>query len=177
MPTAKKKAAPGSNTTKNAGADSAKMEDHANAAFSTMNSFAEQGRAQFESVMSAFTENSETAREHGEEALEAFRATFEATTAKAQEASAEAAELVQEDIAGAVDFAQQLSSAKSVADAIEIQRTYWNSVFETGLERTQKATEAFVETARETADPMNKSFGAFAALTPSMSAFFPISAK
>jgi len=177
MATAKKKAAPRAAAPKAAEQASAQFDDQAEAAFSIFNSFTEQARGQFESTFGSFNENIETAREQGEEAMAALRETLEINAAKTQEVSAETAELVREDFAGAVDFAQQLAGAKSVADAIEIQSTYWNGVFETGLERTQKATETFVETARASAEPMNKTFGAFSAMTPSMAAFFPFSAK
>lgn len=174
MATAKKKAAPNAKPASDA---TAQFEDHAEAAFSTINTFAEQARGQFETAFGAFSENADVAREQGEEALAAMRQTFEVTAEKAQNASAEAAGLVREDIAGAVDFAQQLASATSIPAALEIQRTYWNGVFETNLLRTKKATETFVDAARDSAEPVNKTVGAFAAMTPSMTAFFPFSAK
>lgn len=138
-------------------------------------SFAATARDQFDTLFTAFNEQAETFRGQSEEFAETVRSNFEAAQSRFQSTSAEIMNAAREDLAGAVDFANELARAKTVADALEIQRTYWTGVFETRVERARGYANAAVETARESFEPFTKPYAGFVA--PSFEKFFPFAAK
>ena len=91
--------------------------------------------------------------------------------------SADALTAARDEMTEAVEFANSLARAKTVADALELQRGYWTKLFETRVERARAATEASVEATREMFDPINRSFAAAFSMTPSFDKFFPFGSK
>ena len=116
-------------------------------------------------------------RGKSEEMLSAMRETFEAAQEKMQAYSAEAMTLARDDMKEAVDFANELARAKTVTDALEIQRAYWSRFFETRVERTRAFTQDSVEFAREAMEPLNKTFAAPFSFAPGFEKFFPFPTK
>ena len=144
--------------------------------FATADDFANAAHEQMETLMTAFTGNSEEMREKAEAMNEEFRARFEKTQQHVSEMNNELMEAARTEMSDAVQFANDLTQAKSVADALEIQRGYFSKLFETRMERAREMTENSVALARETATPAN---GAFAPYfdTKAFEKFFPFSAK
>ncbi len=116
-------------------------------------------REQFDTMMQAFTGNSEEMREKAEEAFGEMRTRFEATQKRAADINANLVEAAQTEASEAVQFANDLVKANSFTDALDIQRNYWTNLFETRVERTRKLTEATVESARENLTPVSSDFG------------------
>jgi len=129
-------------------------------------------RDQFEQVVSVFNENAETLRAQSEDALETVRENFTAAQERFEAANRELADATREEIADAVDLVNDLGRAKTVADAMEIQRDYWTNLFEARVERSREMTETSVKATREAFEPINKSMSAFGA-TASFEKLFP----
>ena len=121
---------------------------------------ADQARSQFERLYTNFNDQAETLRGQTDELMQTVRANVETTQAHLKSVNAELVEAARTEIAEAVDFANELARAKTVADALEIQRTYWTRLFETRVERVRGLTNSSVEVARETIEPFSKSFAA-----------------
>lgn len=147
----------------------------AKAADEATQTFAATARDQFDTLFTAFNDQAEAFRDQSEEFAETVRSNLEAAQSRFQSTGAELMNAAREDLAGAVEFANELARAKTVAEALEIQRNYWTGVFETRVERTRGFTNAAVETARESFEPFSKSYAAFTA--PSFEKFFPFAAK
>ncbi|MBI1392730.1 MAG: hypothetical protein GC152_08320 [Alphaproteobacteria bacterium] len=141
--------------------------------------FAGAARDQYETLLSAFNENAEEFQGRAREAFDASRESFETARAHLQDAGAEMMDAARQEMTDAVDFASEISRAKSVGEALEIQRDYWTRLFEGRMERTRSMAQASVEAMRETAEPIQRSMRAgfgdqgFAG----MSAFFPFAKK
>lgn len=149
----------------------AKSASPANDAFGEGDVFST-GQAQ--SFMNAFSMNAETFREQAEDVAAAVRGNFEQTQSRLQAVSADLMTAAREEATEAIAFVTDLSKAKSVGDALEIQRTYWTNLFETRVERAREMTKASVEAARESLEPFSKTM----ANAPAFSAFekfFPFS--
>lgn len=144
-------------------------------AFTAGESFSAAANDQFQTVLNAFTENAETLRTQTEDAMAAFRSNFEATQSRLQSVGAEMVEAARTEASEAVTFVNELARAKTIADALEIQRSYWTNLFETRVERTRELAKTSVEAARESFEPFSKSFAtpAFA----SFEKFFPFATK
>lgn len=122
--------------------------------------FSEQARGQYDAFLKTMNENAEQFSGAAQEFVDATRTSFENAQAHAQEMSTEIVETARQDMSDAVDFANELARAKTVGDALEIQRDYWTRVFEARVERTRAATEKMAGLAREAVEPMTtaKSF-------------------
>ncbi len=136
-------------------------------------SAADQARSQFERLYANLNDHAETVRGQANELIETVRANVETTQAHLKSVNAELVEAARTEMAEAVDFANELARAKTVTDALEIQRSYWTRLFETRVERARGLTNASVEVARETIEPFSKTFAA--AFSPSaFERFFPV---
>ncbi|MBB5517288.1 phasin family protein [Amphiplicatus metriothermophilus] len=149
----------------------------ANEAFATAGAFAETAARQYDAFLTAFNGQAEAVRENAEEFAEAARANLETIQNRARAVSADFVAAAQDETARAIDFANELVRARTVADALEIQRDYWTNLFETRLERVRKLADASVETARESFEPFAKSLNAAAATAGSLGKVFPFAAK
>ena len=143
--------------------------------------FADQAREGYETFLKQFNVNAEEFSGKTQEFVEAARASFEQTQERLRDAGAEAVETAKQDVSEAVEFAHELASAKTIADAFEIQRDYWTNFFDTRVERTRAMTQQAFDMTRETLEPMNKSFATPFASTPfampGFEKFFPFAAK
>lgn len=157
--TAAKRATKTAEKTVNAAADAAASNGHAT--FKVAEDFQAAAREQFESAMSAFSGNADEWRERSEEVIDEMRARFEKQQEIATQMNADMVAAAQDEMSDAVQFMNDLTKAKTFADALDIQREYWTSLFETRMERTREMTGASVEAARDSMTPMRTDFGAF----------------
>ncbi|WP_411817523.1 phasin family protein [Hyphococcus sp. DH-69] len=118
-------------------------------------------KEQFESMMESFGENLEEARAKNEELAEELQARFKSSQERVNETNAFLMEAAQEEVSETVQFASDLTNAKSFADALTIQQSYWKKLFENRIERARELTETTVETARETMTPVEVPFANF----------------
>lgn len=166
------------------------VEKAATAAASDAFGFAEKARDQYTDFLKAMNENAEKFSGATQEMMEESRERMEQAQARFQEMGAEAMETARQDMTDAVDFANELARAKTMGDALEIQRDYWTRFFETRMERTKAMTEQMVEATRETVEPFTKTpftqtttafpmpFSAAAAFdADAFKAFFPFAAR
>jgi hypothetical protein len=145
-------------------------------AFQSGQSFSQAANDQFQTVLNAFNENADTLREHSEDVIAAVRNNMEIAQSRFQSVSAELVEAAREEASEAVTFVNELARAKTLADALEIQRSYWTNLFETRVERTREFAKTSVEAARESIEPFQKSFTALPAFA-SFEKFFPFASK
>lgn len=144
-----------------------------NETVSQFDAASDQARSQFERIYANFNDHAETMRGQTNELIESVRANVETAQAHLKSVNAELVEAARTEISEAVDFANELARAKTVADALEIQRSYWTRLFETRVERVRGLTNSSVEVARETIEPFSKSFAA--AFSPTaFERFFPV---
>ncbi|MEX0644590.1 MAG: phasin family protein [Parvularculaceae bacterium] len=144
--------------------------------YTTVENISNAARDQFEKVAAAYAENAEAFRGQAEEMMETVRGNFESARTRFNAVNTDLVNSAREEAAEAVDFFNNLARAKSVADALEIQRDYWTNLFETRIERTQAMTKATVEAARESFEPFSKSLSAFST-NAAFDKFNPFSAK
>ena len=102
----------------------------------------ETARETYETAFKSFSENAEKFRAEAEESFTTARAGFEAASERLRTVSADTLVHARTEMTQAVDFANELARAKSVADALEIQRGYWTKLFETRAAQMKRATEA-----------------------------------
>ncbi len=165
MATATKKAAP-----RRAAKETAETAADAAATFSNA------ARDQFDTLLTAFNDQAETFRGQTEELMQTVRGNFETAQTRFQSVNADLLNAAREEMAEAVDFANELTRAKTFTDALEIQRAYWTNLFQTRVERTRELTNTAVEATRESFEPFSKSFST--AFTPaSFEKLFPFAAK
>ncbi|MEE2691134.1 MAG: phasin family protein [Pseudomonadota bacterium] len=139
--------------------------------------FSNTARDQFDTLLAAYNDQAETFRSQTEELMETVRGNFETAQTRFQSVNADLMSAAREEMAEAVDFANELARAKTFADALEIQRGYWTNLFQTRVERTRELTNATVEAARESFEPFSKSLGSAFAPTAAFEKFFPFAAK
>lgn len=147
------------------------------AAFTDVSAFAETAREQYETALKSFNENAENFRVQTEQSFASTRDGFEAAGERMRAMSADALTHAREEMTEAVDFANELARAKSINDALELQRNYWTNLFETRIERARAYTEASVEASRSAFEPLNKSFASAFAFAPAFDKFFPFASK
>lgn len=134
---------------------------------------ADQARTQFERLYANFNDQAESFRGQTSEFIETVRANVETTREHLKTVNAELIDAARAEMAEAVDFANELARAKTVADAFEIQRSYWTRLFEARVERVRGMTNASVEIARGAMEPLSKTFAA--AWSPAaFERFFPV---
>jgi hypothetical protein len=145
-----------------------KSETVANDTFSP-DAFSATAREQYDAFVARMTETAETMRAESEEIMTTVRDNFETVQAKMQTVSADLAVAAREEAAEAVEFVNELSRAKSIADAMEIQRGYYTKLFEERVARARELTDVSVEAARASLAPFGKTF--------SLEKFMPFGAK
>ncbi len=123
--------------------------------------WANAAKNQFDTMLNAFGGDFEDMRAKAEEMSEEVQARFKATQDRAAQTNAMLIEAAQEEVTDAVQLASDLSGAKTFADALTIQQSYWTKLFETRLERARDITEASVEAARDTLSPVEAPFANF----------------
>lgn len=147
----------------------------ANEAFATVENMSNAARDQFENFVASMNENTEAMRDQAEEMFAVCRDNMEAAQERFQSMNTEMMEAARAEASDAVEFVNELARAKTIGDALEIQRDYWTNLFETRIERTQEMTKATVDAARDSMEPFTKSFSTF---TPAgFEKFFPFAAK
>lgn len=169
---AKKTATPRKTATKSAESTASSA---ANGAFTTFENISNATRDQFEDFVAVMTEQSDALRDQAEEILDSCRGSFETANEQLRSTGAELMNAARDETAEAVEFVNQLARAKTIADALELQRDYWSNLFETRLERARDLTETSLDTARAAFEPLSKSMTAFPA--PGFEKFFPFAAK
>lgn len=128
---------------------------------------------QFRKMTEMFTGNAEDMRAQAETLTEEMRVRMEKTQKHVADANAELVEAARTEMSDAVQFANDLASAKSFADALTVQQNYWTSLFQSRIERTQDITQNSVDVARESLKPVNASFGSMFDQSKMFGAFFP----
>ncbi len=144
--------------------------------FASADGFANAAREQMETLMGAFTGNADEMREKAEALNEEMRARLEKTQKHVTDMNNELMEAARTEMSDAVQFANDMTQAKSVADALEIQRGYFSKLFETRIERARGMTEQSVALARETAAPADGAFTSYFDMK-AFEKFFPFSGK
>ena len=105
------------------------IENGAETAFDAVNNWSDAARDQYETALKSFNDSAEKFRADAEEAFAATREGFDAASERMKSLNADAMAAAQEEISGAVEFANELARAKSVADAFEIQRVDYTKLF------------------------------------------------
>lgn len=131
--------------------------------FSNGAEWVEKAKDQFETMMSSFTGNFDEMREQAEDLAETAQARMKCVQDCAAKNNASLMEAAQEEMSGAVQFAQDLGKTRSFADAMALHQSYWTNLFETRMARARALTETTVETARETMTPVELPFANFKA--------------
>lgn len=134
-------------------------------------------REQYETALKTFNDNAEKFRAQTEEALYEARKGFDAAGERMRAVNANAMAVAQEEMTEAVGFMNELARARTIGDALEIQRDYWTKMFETRVERARTMTEATVEATREVMEPMSRTYASAFAFAPAFDKFFPFSSK
>lgn len=146
-------------------------------AFASVNNWSDAARDQYETALKTFNDSAEKFRADTEEALAAAREGFDAANERIKTVNADLMTATQEEFTGAVEFANEIARARSVADAFEIQRDYFTKLFETRTERFRAITEASADAARAAFEPMTKSYATAFSFAPSFDKFFPFGGK
>lgn len=141
--------------------------------------FAGAAQDQYAALMKTLGVNSEELQGRTQEMMDASRESFETAQSHFQDASAQMMEAARQEMSDVVDFANELTRARTVSDAFEIQRDYWTRLFETRADRARAMAQSSVDAIRETTEPMQRTMkGAFAEPAfGNMSAFFPFAKK
>ncbi|WP_375205403.1 phasin family protein [Hyphococcus sp.] len=126
--------------------------------FSSAADWAESAKEQFETMMSSFTGNFDDMRTQAENLAETAQARMKRVQDHAAKTNACLMEAAQEEMTSAVQFASDLGKAKTFADALSVQQSYWTKVLENRMAHARTLTESSVETARETMTPMETPF-------------------
>ena len=133
-------------------------------------------RDQVDAFFSAFNDNADMMREQTEDMMASLRENAETISARFQTVNADILAAARDEMTEAVDFANELARAKTLGDALEIQRDYWTNLLETRVERARDFAQSSSEAALELAEPLAES-----AATPfrnnPFAAFFPFAAK
>jgi hypothetical protein len=153
------------------------IENGADTAFAAVNNWSDAARDQYETALKTFNDTAEKFRAEAEEAFAAARTGFDAANERIQAVNADVMTATREEISDAVEFANELARAKSVADAFEIQRSYFTKLFDTRAARFRSLTEASAEAARAALDPMTKTYATAFSFAPSFDKFFPFAGK
>lgn len=130
-------------------------------AFASFENMSNANRDQFETFVAAMTENADTMRDQAEEIFETCRDSLETAGEQMRTVNADLIEAAREETAEAVEFVTELARAKTVADALELQRDYWSKLFETRMKRARDLTQTSVEAARASFEPLSKTMTAF----------------
>ena len=128
---------------------------------------------QFQKMTEMFAGNSEELRAQAETLTEEMRVRVEKTQKALADTNAELVEAARTELSDAVQFTNDLTSAKTFADALTVQQNYWTSLFQNRIERAQDMTQNSVDVARESLTPMNASFGSMFDQSKMFGAFFP----
>lgn len=120
--------------------------------------WAETAKEQFETMVSSFTGNFEEIRDQAQELAETAQERIKTAQDRAAATNARLMEAAQEEVTEAVQFASEIGKAKTFADALEVQQSYWTGLFETRMERARELTQATVDVARETMTPADMPF-------------------
>ncbi len=126
--------------------------------FSSAADWTETAKQQFETMMSSFTGNFGDMRAQAEGLAETTQARMKTVQDHAAETNTRLMEAAQEEMTSAVQFANDLSKAKSFADALSVQQSYWTKLFETRMAHAREISERSVATARETMTPIDTPF-------------------
>lgn len=154
-----------------------KATETVDAASDTAFAFSDAARDQFETAMKAFNDNAEEIRTRTEETMSLVRDSFEQAREKMQAVNSEMVAAAREEVTEAVEFANELARARTMADALEIQRNYWTRLFETRVERTRALTQASIDATREMFEPMARNTSAPLSAFAGFEKFFPFAAR
>ena len=144
----------------------AKTKPSASEAASPVDALTDGARAQFEKLFTEFNDNADAMRSQAEEIFATVRENMDTTSEQFKSLNEEFVSAARDEVADAVEFTNELSRAKTVVDALEIQRNYWTNLFESRLERTRDLTDSSVEAARKSFTPMSEVFAASFKTTP-----------
>ncbi|NWG93463.1 MAG: phasin family protein [Parvularculaceae bacterium] len=139
--------------------------------------FGEAARDQYDAALKTFSDAAEKIRTQTEENFASARKGFDAASERMRAVSADALAAAREEMTGAVDFASELARAKTIGDALEIQRGYFTKLFDARVERARAMTEASVEAMRDAVEPFGKSYASVFAIAPAFDKFFPFASK
>ncbi|MEM6537998.1 MAG: phasin family protein [Pseudomonadota bacterium] len=141
--------------------------------------FSGAAKEQYETLAKAFSDNAGEFQGKTQEFLDASKESFEVMQSHMRDAGTGMITAAREDIEDAVDFANELSSAKSVTEAFDIQRDYWTRYFETRVSRARTMFSDGTTAIRETAEPIQQVASSTFGDSPmaSMTNFFPFAKK
>lgn len=153
------------------------IDNGADTAFAAVTGWNDAARDQYETALRSFNDSAEKFRADAEEAFASARDGFETANERLKAVNTDLMTAAREEMTEAAQFANELARAKSIADAFEIQRSYYTKLFETRSERFRAVTEASADAARAAFEPMTKTYASAFAFTPSFDKFFPFSGK
>ena len=119
-------------------AKAAKVETQS--AIPSVETFTKAAQEQIETMVSTFTENTDTMRVQTEDMVKTVQENFEMANERVQSVNADLMNAAREEMTGAMTFANDLARAKTIGDAMEIQRDYWTNLFETRMELARDLT-------------------------------------
>lgn len=122
--------------------------------------WAVKAKEQFETMFSSFSDNFEEIRDQAEEMAETAQSRMKLAHEHATKVNSRIVEAAQEEMSGAIQLASDLGKARTFADALTIQQSYWAKLFETRMSNAREITEAAVSVARETMSPVESPFAA-----------------
>ncbi len=143
--------------TKKAPAKKAAAKAESNA-FEAAGDFAENAQEYFSEFLTNMTDAAEDMREQAEDLTADVRARFETQQKLAADVNAELVDAAKSEVSEAVQFASDLTAAKTFTDAMEIQQAYWSNLFQTRVARTQDLTSKSVDAAKEAFAPLKTDF-------------------
>lgn len=178
MATATKKAAPAAKpAAKTAETTVETAAASVNAAADNAFAFSDAARGQYDAMLKSFNENAEELHGRTQEMFEAAREGFENVQTNMQSVGAEAMDAARQEMTDAVDFANELTRAKTIADALEIQRDYATRLFEARVDRFRTMTQTTVDAVRETVEPMSRTMTTAFGKAPTFTTVFPFASK
>lgn len=145
-------------------------------AFKHAEDFTASARGHVENFYSQMTDMSEDWRETAEDVAGEIQTRVSRQQEVASELGQHMVDAARTEMSDAVQFANELTQAKTFADALEIQQNYFTSLFERRIERSREMTERTVEVTKEAMSPMNADFGSFFSARP-FDAFFRAASK
>lgn len=131
---------------------------------------------QFQKMVDLFAGNAEEMREKVETLTSEMRARMEKTQQHVADVNADLAEAARTEVSDAVQFANDLAKAKTFADALTVQQSYWTNLFDTRIKRIKDMTQTSIDVTREALEPAGDTFGAFFDQSKLFEGFFPAKA-
>ena len=122
-------------------------------ATASMTTYANAAREQFDQLVSEFSSNTDQFRGQLATLTSSVNEGVERTRTHFTEVSTECVEVAKEEMSDAIQYANDLTKAKSLTDVFEINRDYWTNLLEARTEFTRDIAERTMAVTRENAEP------------------------